>query len=169
MKNSKRPKLLAALILSAVLLSTACGPVFATLRLAIASATPLVTVLVARGVITQKVADTYVADFNATVDSIAQLDADWKTATTKAQKLVAIQKAANAWAAIVARGDFGAAPTQLAIAVQIINALFDTAVQFYSGQPSRVPGAAPGPQTEQELKDLIHERAKTLKATLAVK
>jgi len=163
-------KRLITLILSMALITQlACvSDPFGPLRLAMGAATPLISILVARGTITQTQADTYKTAFTNGIDSIQGLSDDWKVAVTGPQKLAAVIRAETRWTAIAAGGAFGNAPPQIFDAISIINSILATVVAFYGGTPSHNPGAT-NLKNEKELKAYVDQRTKQLKATLQPK
>lgn len=159
------------MLLIAVLLVplTACdgGPSIAALKSAVAGFAPLVSILISQGKIPQDKAAAYTKDANDLLDAVGVLQTDWKAATTKSDKAIAIQKFANATAAVVARGDFGTIP-QLADAMAILNGIIAIVSAFYGGNAGP-PGAAPPgavPHSEKDLDAYVKAQSEKLKQSL---
>lgn len=158
----KKPnRLLAFLaIVSMALTQASCGPPIASLRGAISAFAPLITVLVSQGKITQAKADQYTRDANKLLTDVGTLQDDWKAATSKADKAVAIQKFANSVSTVAA--DF-APVVQLTEAMAILNTALAVIEAFYSPTPTARPGQ---PKTEKELADYVKTQSARMKQAL---
>jgi len=150
--------------------SVGCGGFIASLKTAIASSGPLLSVLVNKKVLSQEKADFIRSDFNAAVDVVAELDKDFKAATNTGDKLAAAQKAERAWKAIYAQGHFGANATILEVA-NIVDAVFASVVAYYGGGPRASLTSRSGARidSEEALAQHVKERAERIKELLKVK
>ena len=161
-----KAKIIAAPIFALILLFTSCG-LITSLKAALASAGPLVTVLARSGAINEANAQAILRDFSDGVTVAEELNANIKIATTKGMKAAAALKAERKWIEIINRGDFG---TNLKIqtAANIADGIFASIVLFYGGVPTSMAHVPPSAsnKSDKDMKMSIEAQIDHLKRTL---
>lgn len=164
--NTQKRALFIAPLLAAVLFVASCE-LLTSLRVALASAGPLVTSLANAGVFPKSKADAILQDFSDGVRVAEGLKANIDLADTKGQKIAAAQKAQREWLAIYARGNFGANP-KIQTAANIADGIFASLVLYYGGVPVSMAHLPPGatPTNDADFKRSIDQQIDQLKKAL---